>query len=151
MTDPAQNEYTGPTTAYTASSESEPPEERAKVYSLVKHLFDDLALLLRKELALAAAEVGQSVNETKKGAAGLLSGAFVLNAGCLFLLAAVTLGLAEVMETWLAALIVGVVVTVVGLVMVQSGKKKFQTANFRPERTMEDLRKDRETVKGANS
>src|SRR5690554_5240223 len=143
MSDPAQKEYTGSTTAYTTSSEAERPEERAKVYTLVKQLFDDLALLLRKELALAASEVGKSLKETKIGAAGLLSGAFVLNAGFLFLLAAATLGLAEVMSAWLAALIVGAVVTAVGLIMVQSGKKKFSAANFKPERTMDELRKDR--------
>jgi len=151
MTDPAQSKYTGPTMAHSASSEPERPEERAKVYTLVKHLFDDLGLLLRKELALAASEVGKSVKDTKKGAAGLLSGAFVLNAGFLFLLAAATLGLAEVMDPWLAALIVGAVVTIIGMVLVQSGKKKFEAANFRPERTMDDLRKDRDTVRGVSS
>lgn len=148
MADPAQNEYSGPTTAYTAPEDQPKQEERAKVYGLVKHLVDDVALLFRKELALGASEVTKSVNDTKKGIAGLLSGSMVLNSGFIFLLAAATLGLAQIMEAWLAALIVGAVVTIIGLVMVQSGKKKFQASSFRPDRTMDELRKDRETVKG---
>lgn len=152
MVDPAQRDYTGPKHAYTAPKGDSPqPEERAKVYGLVKHLVDDLAILFRKELALAASEVGKSVNDTKKGMSGLLSGAVVLNSGYLLLLAAVTLGLAQVMEAWLAAAIVGVVTTIIGLIMVQAGKKKLEPSSFKPERTMDQMRKDRESVKGATS
>ncbi|MEP1217436.1 MAG: phage holin family protein [Marinobacter sp.] len=149
-------ENTRPTTAYaspTPESTTEPSQsqERVKVYSLVKHLVEDVALLFRKELALAASEVGHSVKDTKKGITGLLNGAVVLNSGYLFLLGAAALGLAQVMEAWMAALIVGVVTTVVGLMMVKGGKKKLEPASFRPERTMDELRKDRDSVKGATS
>ncbi|MFW5825026.1 MAG: phage holin family protein [Marinobacter sp.] len=151
MVDPAQSDYSGPTTAYTAPKEESRPDEPTRVYSLVKHLVDDLAILFRKELALAASEVSESVNDTKKGATGLVSGAVVLNSGYLFLLLAATLGLAQIMEAWLAALIVGGIATIVGLVMVQSGKKKLEPANFRPDRTMQEMRKDKESIKGATS
>lgn len=156
MVDPAENEYTGPTTAYTGPQDtsrkgSSQTEEPAKVYGLVKHLVDDLALLVRKELALAASEVSQSINDTKKGMAGLFSGAVVLNSGFLVVLAAITLGLAQVMETWVAALLVGVVTSVIGLIMVQAGKKKLEPSSFKPERTMEEIRKDKDSVRGVTS
>lgn len=156
MANPASNDYTGPRPAPdqptgTTTATSGDGQDSTKVFALARHLFDDLATLLRKELALAASEVNHAVKGTKKGIAGLVSGAVVLNSGFIFLLAAATLGLAEVMEPWLAALIVGVVVTVIGLIMVQAGKKKLEPANLRPDRTMEELRKDRDSVKGATS
>lgn len=156
MVDPAENKYTGPTTAYSGPTDASgkdgtPGGEPAKIYSLVKHLVDDGALLIRKELALAASEVSRSVQDTRKGVAGLLSGTVVLNAGFIFLLAAATIGLAQVMEPWMAALIVGVVTTVVGLVMVQAGKKKLEPSSFKPERTMEEMRKDKDSIRGVTS
>ncbi len=123
------------------------PEEKARFYDLVRHLIDDLALLFRKELALAGSEVSQSLNDTKKGVSSLISGAVVLNSGYLFLLAAATLGLGQIMELWLAALIVGGVVTVIGLVMVTAGKKKLEPSSFKPTRTMDSVHKDKESVK----
>ncbi|MBL3555264.1 MULTISPECIES: phage holin family protein [Marinobacter] len=156
MANTAENEYTRPTMADTptspaSSSESSQAQERVKVYSLVKHLVDDVALLFRKELALAASEVGRSVKDTKKGMTGLLSGAVVLNSGYLFLLGAAALGLAQVMDAWMAVLLVGAVTTVVGLLMVQGGKKKLEPSSFKPERTIDEIRKNKDSVKGTTS
>lgn len=156
MVDAARNEYTDPATGHSqpADAAGKHPAggtEPTKVYSLVKHLIDDAALLVRKELALAASEVNRSVKDTRKGMSGLLSGAVVLNAGFLFLLAAATFGLAQVMQPWMAALLVGIVTTVVGLIMVTSGKKKLEPSSFKPERAMEEVRKDKASVRGVTS
>ena len=111
---------------------------------LLRKLVDDFTVLLRKELALAASEVGEAVDEAKAGAGAVLSGGAVLYAGVLFLLLAVTLGLAEVMAPWLAALVVGVVVSIFGAVLLQSGKKRIRPDSFVPERTVESVSKDKE-------
>jgi len=63
------------------------------------------------------------------------------------LLLAAVYGLSTVMASWLAALIVGGVVTVVGLIMVSAGKKKFEASSFKPERTMHSLNKDKDAVR----
>lgn len=123
------------------------PEEKARFYDLVRDLIDDFALLFRKELALAGSEVSHSLNDTKKGVSSLISGVVVLNSGYLFLLAAATLGLGQIMELWLAALIVGGVVTVIGLIMVAAGKKKLEPSSLKPTRTMDSFQKDKEAVK----
>ncbi|MEX2474023.1 phage holin family protein [Marinobacter sp.] len=149
MADVAQNENIVPSGANRDSQQpAPPPEEKARFYDLVRHLVDDLALLFRKELALAGSEVSQALDDTKKALAGLVSGVVVLNSGYLVLLAAATLGLGQVMELWLAALIVGAVVTIIGLVMVTAGKKKLEPSSLKPTHAMDSLRKDKETVKG---
>lgn len=114
--------------------------------ALVRQLIGDVAVLFRKELALAASEVGQSVDEAKRGATSMITGGAVLYAGVLFLLAGLTLWLGTMMAIWAAALIVGAVVAVFGFILVQTGKKHVKPASFAPKRTMESLRKDQQTI-----
>lgn len=113
---------------------------------LLRRLVDDLQTLVRKELALARAEITQSLNDAKQGVTGIAAGAFVLYAGVLTLLASAVLGLSNVMEPWLAALIVGGIVAIVGFVMLQGGKKKLEPSSLYPDRTAESLRRDKDMV-----
>jgi UPF0716 family protein affecting phage T7 exclusion len=115
--------------------------------ALLRQLATDIAVLFRKELALAAAEVGESVNEAKKGATSMVTGGAVLYAGILFLLGAIAAFLATLMATWAAVAIVGAVTTVVGLIMVFAGKKKVQASSFAPNRTVDSLAKDAQTIR----
>lgn len=115
--------------------------------SLLRQLMDDAALLVRKELALAASEIRESVDEAKRGSASLVSGGAVLYAGLLFLLGAAAMGLAQFMPLWAAVLTIGVVVTLIGFVMLRSGKKKLEPGNFVPERTTDSLRKDKQAIR----
>lgn len=148
MADAAQNGHLNPSGADHGAQHADQPEEKARFYDLVRHLIDDFALLFRKELALAGSEVSLSLNDTKKALSGMISGVVVLNSGYLFLLVAATLGLGQIMELWLAALIVGGVVTVIGLIMVTAGKKKLEPSSLKPTRTIDSIQKDKESVKG---
>lgn len=131
------------------SSSNTTAEDSSSVTGLFRQLAEDVTGLFTKEVALAKAELRHSIQETKSGAMALVSGGAVLYAGFLFLLLAAVIGLAEVVEAWLAALIVGGIVALVGFILVQSAKKKFTASNFTPEQTMQSLRKDRDTVRGA--
>jgi len=119
------------------------------VTRLVKDLATDITALFTKEVALAKSEVTHSLHEAKAGAVGVATGGSVLYAGFLFLLLAAVAGLATVVELWLAALIVGGVVTLIGLVMVQAAKKKLEPSSLTPEHTLNSLHKDRIAIKGA--
>jgi hypothetical protein len=114
---------------------------------LLRQLLGDVTVLFRKELALAASEVSQSVDEAKRGATSLALGGAVVYAGVLFLLVALTFLLTQFMDAWLAALIVGGVVTIIGIVMLQSGKKKVSAASLTPDRTVNSLQKDTQAIK----
>lgn len=119
------------------------PESTA---SLLSRLMGDVSTLFRKEIALAKAEVSEAASNAKAGAIGLVAGGVMMFAGVLVLLAALVFLLAKVVELWLAALIVGALVTIVGFIMFQRGKKKLHPAMFTPDRTTEALRKDKEMV-----
>ncbi len=123
-------------------------EEILSIRGLIRQLANDFSALFSKEVALAKLEISESVNGAKKGAISLFSGSMVLYAGVLFLLLSAVLGLSEVVEPWAAALIVGGVVTIVGFIMVQSGKSKLKTSSFKPEHSVNSFRKDQSAVRG---
>jgi putative superfamily III holin-X len=114
---------------------------------LVRRLMSDVAVLFRKELALASSEIMHAVDDAKSGAGAMVSGGAVLYAGLLFLLGAATLGLANVVAGWLAALIVGGITALVGYLMLHGGKKKLEARSFAPQRAMDSLRKDADSVR----
>jgi hypothetical protein len=120
-----------------------PPSSAESTADLLHRLIDDLSTLVRKELALAKAEITHSVAEAKTGLSSVAAGGAVLYAGLLALIAAAILGLTEVMPAWGAALIVGAVVAIVGYTMLKSGRQRLRAANFKPEQTQESLRKDK--------
>lgn len=123
------------------------PDNDASVMGLLKQLTHEVPSLFTKELALAKAEFQASLNSLKAGIAGVAGGAMVLLAGFIILLMAVVYGLSTIMQPWLAALIVGAVVMIIGFIMVQSGKKQFEPSHFKPERTLDALNKDQEALR----
>ena len=134
MTDQSTHSSAAAGSLGTRSAELDPgsaPGEAATFPALLRQLVDDLATLFRKELALASSEVRQSIDDARKGAGALATGGLVLYAGFLFLLLAITAGLAESMSPWVAALLVGAVVTVVGFCHGQSRQEEGVGRQFR--------------------
>jgi hypothetical protein len=132
------------------TSMSAPPRggapEQESAANLIGRLLTDLTALLRNELALAKAEFAKAATNGKRGVAGMAAACAVLLAGALSLVAAAILGLAEVMAPWLAALLVGVALGVIGFLMFQTSKKKLDPSALSLERTQHSLRRDAEVV-----
>lgn len=125
--------------------------ETGSVASLISRLVGELSTLFRKEIALAKAEISESVSHAKAGAIAIAAGGAVIFAALLVLLAAAVFALAHVMPDWLAALIVGIVTAVIGFVLIQSGKKQLEPAALKLERTQDALRKDKDMVQRRTS
>ena len=117
------------------------------VTGLLRQLMREVPELFAKELALVKAELQQNLATLKAGTAAVATGAIVLLAGFVILLLAAVYALAMVLEPWLAALIVGAVTVIVGLIMVQSGKKQFEPSHLRPDRTLHAMEQDKDTLK----
>jgi hypothetical protein len=118
--------------------------------NLLRRLVDDVGTLFAQELALFKAETSRSVAELKTGATSVALGGAVLFLGGIFLLLAAVYGLSNVMDPWLAALIVGGVVTVIGIVMLATGRRKLEPTAMAPRRTAAALRKDTQMIKGVS-
>ncbi|MDR9749942.1 phage holin family protein [Pseudomonas sp. SZMC_28357] len=122
-------------------------EQDASMMGLLRQLSREVPALFTKELALVKAELQVSLTTLKAGIAAVAGGAIVLLAGFIILLMSAVYGLSTVMAPWLAALIVGVVVMIVGFAMLQSGKKQFEPSHFKPDRTLDALNKDQEALR----
>jgi Putative Actinobacterial Holin-X, holin superfamily III len=81
----------------------------------------------------------------------LVIGGLALFAGLLKLLDAAIYGLGRLMQAdlalWLPALIVGGVVAIIGLIMLQKGRRNLKPVNLAPRRTAASLQRDAEFVK----
>ena len=133
------------TTAPGAPSHASTSQD-ASVGSLLKQLAQEIPALFGKELALAKSEVRESMQATKAGVAAVAMGGAVALGGFLILLLAAVYGLSNVVDPWLAALIVGGITLLIGLGMVSAGKKKFEVQSFTPDRTLDAMRKDKNAV-----
>jgi fatty acid desaturase len=118
--------------------------------SLLRRLVDDVGMLFAQELSLLKAETTRAIGDLKAAAASIAIGGAVAFMGAIFLLLAAVYGLTNVMEPWLAALIVGGVVTLIGIIMLASGRRKLEPAAVAPRRTAAALRKDTEMIKGVS-
>lgn len=114
-------------------------------------LFSDLMRetldLIRKEFALARADVGERMQSAQRGIASIAIGAAVTLAGLVILLLAVVNGLARflppALAPWLAPLIVGGLVLLIGYLMIKSGQSTLKAENLVPQRSIDSLRTDK--------
>ncbi len=118
--------------------------------SLLRRLADDVGMLFAQEVALLKAETAKTIGELKASTASIAVGGAVAFMGGFFLLLAAVYGLSNVVEPWLAALIVGGAVTLIGLVMLAAGRRKLAPSAVAPRRTAAALRKDAEMIKGVS-
>jgi hypothetical protein len=96
--------------------------EEPSVGIILSRLWDKTERLLRQELALALAEIDQRVDDTRSRVVRAVIGGAVTFAGSLALLWASILLLSYVVALWLAAIIVGGTVTLMGLAMLMLAK-----------------------------
>ena len=121
-------------------------DERS-IGQLLGELADETSTLVRQELALARAEVGQKVGRIGRDLGFLAVGGAIAYAGFLAILGAAVFLLAQVMPLWLAALIVGLVVAGGGYLLVQRGLAALRAVDLAPRRTLRTLKDDVEWAK----
>lgn len=118
------------------------------VGELLSNVMKDLSTLVRQEVALAKAEVKAEAGKAAKGA-GMLGGAgFAGYMVVLFLSIALWQGLANVLDSGWAALIVAVVWAIAGAVLYATGRSEVRRVNPKPERTVETLQQVPDALKG---
>jgi MFS family permease len=115
----------------------------ASAAELVKQLSEQTSRLVSQEMELAKAELAIKGKQAGIGA-GMFGGAGVLGlyAGGALIAAAIA-ALSTAMATWLAALIVGVVLAAAAAIVALTGKKKVQQAMPPvPEDSVESVKED---------
>jgi len=125
---------------------TQPELEGRGTLGLLKRLMHELTTLFRQEVALGTAEVIGALKSLATSALSLAAGAALLFAGLLTLVAAAVLGLCNVVAPWLAAVIVGGVLTILGLLTSAAGGTSVRRTDLELRHSPESLRKDKEVL-----
>ena len=116
--------------------------------ALLRRLADQGSHLAQQQAKLVEAEVRSSVNDLKE-AAGAMAGAAVVGiAGLGVLLMGVAFLLGEVMELWLATLIVAAATLGGAYMMFLAGRKKLQSSSLSAERTRRTIERAPSAISG---
>ena len=124
------------------------PDGERPLGELVQDLSRQTSTLIRQEMRLAQAELAEKGRHAGKGA-GMFGGAgAVALYGVGALVAAAILGLATVLEPWIAAAAVGVVLLVVAGILALTGKKELnEVGTPKPEQALDSVQRDIDIVK----
>ena len=125
--------------------------EGRSLMGLFSDLWRETQTLVHQEAELAKAEISEKVSQVTAGAAEIASGGAVLFAGFLVLLFAAVGALELMLPTehaiWLAPLIVGLIVMIVGYILLARGRKQLKAESLAPQRTIESLQRDARLAK----
>lgn len=126
------------------------------ITDLIKELRDETIALVREEVTLAKTEISENVNRVTRNSVYLGVGALVAFAGLIILLFAASAGLYgglvaagvdNAMAGWLAPLIVGGVVTLIGYALVQKAISTLKETPLIPEKAVRSVKDDTNWVK----
>jgi uncharacterized membrane protein YqjE len=127
-------------------------DEDRSVGELVQRLSNQTATLVRQELRLAQVELQEKGKRVGIGA-GMFGGAgLVALYGVGALIAAAIIGIGTLLEPWIAAVIVGVVLLAVAGILALIGRKQVERGTPPlPEQAIESTKRDVDEVKAARA
>lgn len=124
---------------------------RRSLAGLFAELWGSTLALVRQEAELAKAEMSEKVSQVQSGIGAIAVGGAIAFAGLLFLLSAAVAAVAQILPpdvaAWLAPLMVGIIVLLIGLIAVSKGRKDLRAGNLKPTRTAQSLRRDAQLAK----
>jgi ABC-type protease/lipase transport system fused ATPase/permease subunit len=119
--------------------DSGPNASGRPISRIIEDILRHVGEIIRSEMRLAQTEIRQDLRDVKHAgtflAAASVAGMFALG----FLLLSAVYGLSTIMPPWLAAITVGGVLGIVGLVLLQKGLHLLKATNITPERTIQSL------------
>ncbi|WP_438764711.1 phage holin family protein [Kushneria sp. TE3] len=122
-------------------------DEPRGMVGMLSSLLNDVTSLVRQEIALGKAEMQQNIKRAGAAIGAMVVAGAVLNAGLLVLLAAAVIGLGQVIDLWLSALIVGAIVAIIGMSMMKKARDTLSTQAMTPDRTVDSLQRDQSMLK----
>ncbi|MBB3936707.1 phage holin family protein [Aureimonas phyllosphaerae] len=123
------------------------PQQSRSVPDLLSDLLRETTELFRTEGKLIRAEISDKVAQIQLAGGSLVAGAICLLVSLIVLSGALVVALGKIMDPAWAALLVGVVIAVIGVVLLAAGKKNLEAVNLAPERSLGQLQKDGQLVK----
>jgi hypothetical protein len=141
------------TTTGRMASERCATDTRTSIADLLKNLRDETTALVRQEIALAKTEMNEKAAKAARNAGYMAAGGVLAHAGVFVILLGlsallywglVEAGLSHYVSGWLAPLIVGVVVAVIGYALIQKAISAFKHETLVPEKTVDSLKENQQ-------
>ena len=115
---------------------------------LIRGILMDVRTLIREEIALARVEIRDQATRARAAAMsfGIAVGALLI--GGTFLLIAIAMGIADLLNwpAWAGFLVVAVLLAIIGSVTFATGRKKLATVHAVPEETVTTLKENSEWI-----
>ncbi len=128
----------------TYETNSQYRREEVGIGELFATLSTQVTQLFRQEVQLAQAEMMRKATKAGRNAVYIALGASLANAALLAVVAALIIALAQYMDPWLAAALVGILLAVIAGLLVQFGVRKLKEIDPAPRRTIETMRENKE-------
>ena len=115
---------------------------------LIRGILTDLKTLLREEIALARIEIREQAGKARAAALSFGIAAAGLLFGLAFLLIAVATAISDELSwpPWAGFLVVGVLLSIVGLVSLTTGRRRLRTLQPFPAETVTTLKENSEWI-----
>jgi hypothetical protein len=124
-----------------------PRNEDRSVSDVLQDILGNLQDIVRSEVRLAKAEFKTEAGHAARSARPLIAGAVLcLYAGGLLLLALVH-GLSLLLPAWTAALLVGILVSLLAATLICMGQARLREVNPKPKKTIETTKEDVQWLK----
>ena len=115
------------------------PQTQRSVPELLQNIVNNLQEIIRSEFRLAKTQFKGEAGKAAKPAAAFGTGLVLSFYGIGFLLLAAVYGLSTIMAGWMAALLVGAVLTGIAIATLASSGKKLKQINLSPDKTIQNL------------
>jgi uncharacterized membrane protein YqjE len=112
------------------------------VPEVLQDIVGNIQEIIRSEFRLAKAEVKYEASKAAPPVKMIVAGAAIGFYALGFLLFTAVMGLATMMATWLAALIVGAVLGIIALTLITTASIRLKHVNAVPERTIETMKEN---------
>lgn len=124
------------------------PTYGESIGSLLRGVLMDVRTLIREEIALARVEIREQAGRARAAAVSFGIAAAALAFGGIFLLIACAIAIADLFEwpIWAGFLTVAVLLSLVGVVTLASGRRQLQNVHAVPQETISTLKENSEWI-----
>jgi protein-S-isoprenylcysteine O-methyltransferase Ste14 len=121
---------------------------RESIGDLLKGILGDIRQLIRDEIALARVEMREQAGRAKLAAGALGAAVVALAFGGTFLLVAIAIGVADLLNwpVWAGFLVVALSLGIAGMVMLAAGRRRLRSVRAVPEQTVQTLKENSEWI-----
>lgn len=122
-------------------------ENNRSIVDVLQDILGNIQGLIRAEVKLAKTEIKEEAGKASRAAVVMGAGAIAGLYSIWLLLLAMLFALALVIPMWASALVLFVLTGIVAAVLLSAGKKRFQTVQTKPPKTVETLKENVEWMK----